>query len=243
MAQAQARYLVAAGSTRESIDRVRHWGNPFTGKTGLEIARELSQLGPVDLLTSNLDHLREIRSQASVRGRISGASFATHAELKALLEERMRSRAYRGVFMTAAVADYRPAGVFEVVSREIGDGQERWVVRDVQAQKVRSSYGEIAVLGQRTEKLVDLFRTKWSFKGLLVKFKLEAGIERESLVEIGRTSRRASGADYLVANTLEMVSGPGAGAFVIGPDDQAEFVTRERLAARLCEIAGEFGAG
>ena len=43
--------------------------------------------------------------------------------------------------MTAAVADYRPAGVYEIVERRPvaggpGDG-ETWLVRDVQAAKVK----------------------------------------------------------------------------------------------------------
>jgi hypothetical protein len=121
--------------------------------------------------------------------------------------------------MTAAVADYRPVRTYEVVSRQsVGDadlGVETWTVRDAQAGKVKSSYPEIAVLGERTEKLVDLFRTEWGHRGLLVKFKLEVGVSREELVRIGQASRRASGAEYLVANTLDMVDGPGAGAFML----------------------------
>ena len=58
--------------------------------------------------------------------------------------------------------------------------REQWVVRDVQAGKVKSTHPQIAVLGEQTEKLVDLFRTEWAHKGLLVKFKLEVGIAPRS---------------------------------------------------------------
>ena len=36
------RYLVTAGNTREMIDRVRDWGNVFTGNTGYGIARAIA---------------------------------------------------------------------------------------------------------------------------------------------------------------------------------------------------------
>jgi hypothetical protein len=46
---------------------------------------------------------------------------------------------------------------------------------------VKSTHEAIAVLGERTEKIVDLFRTEWKHRGLLVKFKLEVGIGRDDL--------------------------------------------------------------
>jgi hypothetical protein len=107
----------------------------------------------------------------------------------------------------------------------------------VQAAKVRSNHGCIAVLGEATEKLVDLFRSAWQHTGLLVKFKLEVGTERDELLTIARASRAASGADYLVANTLEMTTGPAAGAYLVGPDDKAEWVSRKDLAPRMAILA------
>jgi len=86
----------------------------------------------------------------------------------------------------------------------------------VQQAKVKSTHERIAVVGEPTEKLVDLFRTSWAHRGLLVKFKLEVGIGSEELLKIAERSRLASGADYLVANTLEMVQGEGAGAYLLG---------------------------
>src|SRR5688500_7881360 len=114
-------------------------------------------------------------------------------------------------------------------------GTERWVVRDVQAGKVKSSHAAIAVLGERTEKLVDLFRTEWGHRGLLVKFKLEVGIGRQELLRVGEASRTASGADYLVANTLDMVEGPQAGAFLLSAAGH-EWVPRAALAKRMVKL-------
>jgi phosphopantothenate---cysteine ligase (CTP) len=131
------------------------------------------------------------------------------------------------------VADYTPASVYEVLRREPGhSGEEIWVVRDVSAGKVKSTHPEIAVTGQRTEKLVDLFRTEWRHSGLLVKFKLEVGISAEDLIKVGHASRRAGAADYVVANTLEMTTGPHAGAYLLGNGTE-EWVPRASLPARM----------
>lgn len=234
------RFLVTAGSTREKIDRVRDWGNIFTGRTGLGIARALATLGDVDLLTSNDAHLAEIAAAsvaADAKGRIKARRFTTHADLRDALERAMTSQRYDAVFMTAAVSDYSPDRTFKVIDRKrAADGTEVWIVADAQAGKVKSHYEEIAVLGKRTEKLVDLFRTRWGFTGLLVKFKLEVGVSREELIRIGEASRAASGADYLVANTLDMVDGAEAGAYLISPN-AAVWVPRATLADTLRRIA------
>src|SRR3954469_18330760 len=155
------RFLVTAGNTRERIDRVRDWGNIFTGNTGYAIAKALATDGDVDLLTSNLQHVHSAAAEG-----LRASAFTSHAELKGALSAMLARQAYDAIFMTAAVADYRPAGVYQVVEREQGaDGLERWTVRDVQAGKVKSTHGRIAVLGEPTEKLVDLFRSEWQHRG------------------------------------------------------------------------------
>lgn len=231
------RYLVTAGNTREMIDRVRDWGNVFTGNTGYAIAQALAEVGDVDLLTSNRQHIAIAESNA---GRLSASAFTSHAELKAALAAALWRTKYDGIFMTAAVADYQPAGAFEVADRRAGPeaGSEIWTVRDVSAGKVKSSYRELAVLGRPTEKLVDLFRTEWGHTGLLVKFKLEVGIGREELIRVGHASRAITGADYLVANSLEMVDGPEAGAFLLSERGE-EWVPRPALPERLALLAVE----
>ena len=236
-APTRPRFLVTAGNTRERIDAVRDWGNIFTGNTGFAIAQALSALGEVDLLTSNLAHLADLSSPATAdRHPIHGSAFRTHADLKAALSSAMSAHRYEAVFMTAAVSDYAPARVFAVVERRPRPGGgEEWVVADAQAEKVKSHHARIAVLGEPTEKLVDLFRTAWGHQGLLVKFKLEVGVSREELLRIGEASRRASGADYLVANALHMVEGPAAGAYLLG-DAGAEWVPRAALATRLADL-------
>ena len=165
---------------------------------------------------------------------------ASHGELRGALAALMARNAYDAIFMTAAVADYKPAGVFAITSREPGErpGTERWVVRDVNAGKVKSSHNAIAFVGTPTEKLVDLFREEWKHRGLLVKFKLEVGVGKDELIRIGHASRKASGAEYLVANTLDVVQGPDAGAYLLS-DAGEEWVRRDDLPARLVRLVHE----
>ncbi|HTL30331.1 MAG TPA: phosphopantothenoylcysteine decarboxylase [Tepidisphaeraceae bacterium] len=229
------RFLVTAGNTREKIDDVRDWGNIFTGNTGFAIAQALTQVGEVDLLTSNPAHFSQVHADASPL--FHAYEFRSHADLKKLLEERMKSCTYDAVFMSAAVADYRPVKTYAVMKQEPGEkpGEERWIVQDVQAGKVKSTHKKIAILGEPTEKIVDLFRTAWNFRGTLVKFKLEVGLSRDELIKVASASRIASGANYLVANTLDMVHGADAGAFLLS-DKEPEWVPRARLAERMVEL-------
>ena len=172
---------------------------------------------------------------------IHASRFSSHEELRGALAAFMSRGMYDAIFMTAAVSDYKPRRTYEVVGRRpnaSGEGMETWVVRDAQAGKISSAHREIAVLGERTEKLVDLFRTEWAFGGVLVKFKLEVGITRDALLKIGESSRVASEANYLVANTLDMVDGPGAGAFLLS-DAAPQWVPRAELADRMVRLVSK----
>ncbi len=212
-----ARFLVTAGNTREKIDAVRDWGNIFTGQTGLDIALALADLGDVLLLTSNAEHVRKYQGYAGKAGQITTQGFKHHAELLVLLEQAMKLPP-DAVCMTAAVSDYAPVGAYQVISSEPipGTNQQRWIVQDVQASKIKSTHGQIAILGKPTLKLIDQFRGPWGYRGMLVKFKLEAGISEEKLLEIARASRLASDANLIVANTLEMVRGAEPAAYILG---------------------------
>jgi len=235
MSSPPPKFLVTAGNTREKIDSVRDWGNIFTGNTGLAIAKALAAIGPVDLLTSNRQHLAELSAAQPTPHPIRPTPFTTHQELRGALAALMAREAYAAVFMTAAVADYKPAGVYEVLHRTPAPDGELWQVRNIQSPKVPSTHPQIAILAHPTEKLIDLFRTEWNYQGLLVKFKLEVGISKEHLLRIGQSSRQSSRADYLVANTLDMVEGPNAGAYVLS-DNGAEWVPRAELPPRLAKL-------
>ena len=231
--------LVTAGPTREAIDDVRDWGNIFTGKTGLDIARAFLDLGNVTLLTSNLEHARNFDGFSGSAGMMGVETFKSHADLNHLLEERMTGGDRVDVVaMTAAVADYKPDGSYQILERNPdpeNPNLEMWVVENVSAGKVKSSYDQIAIRGTRTTKLVDRFRKDWAFKGLLIKFKLEVGLTNDDLIKVASASRLASDADMIVANTLAMArpaDGTEGGGYMIdahGP----KWITRSQLAEQI----------
>ena len=130
------------------------------------------------------------------------------------------------------------------------DGRETWVVEPVGAApgqgKVKSTFDEIAFLGRRTAKLIDMFRRDWRVRGILIKFKLEVGLGDDELRRVAEASRRASGADLMVANTLAMArpaDGGAGGAFLLD-DGGAKRVGRSggdgkmlilrHMSARVC---------
>ena len=235
--------LVTAGPTREKIDAVRDWGNIFSGQTGLDLALSFLQLGNVTLLTSNGEHAREFDGYSGKGGMLGVETFKSHSDLRQLLEERMTNGDRVDVVaMTAAVAVYRPEGVYRIVSRREDSGQETWVVERIGGKgegKFKSATDEVAVLGERTEKLVDMFRSKWEFKGVLIKFKLEVGLTDAELLSVAGASRVASAADLMVANTLEMArpaDASKAGAYLI--DDKGSMrVARAQLAGTVVDWA------
>lgn len=236
-------FLVTAGNTIERIDEVRAWSNIFTGRTGLDIALALLSLGNVTLLTSNLQHAKEYDGYSGDVGMLGIETFRSHADLLDLLIERVPGQPIDGIFMSAAVSDYKPVGVFSVLKREKDpsgeNGTERWVVEEVRAAKFPSNFRQVTILGEPTEKIVDLFRTQMNYRGLLVKFKLQAGISEDELLAIAAHSRTTSDADYIVANTLEMVQGPAPAAWILG-ENSKQRTPRPELADTLCRITRDY---
>jgi phosphopantothenoylcysteine synthetase/decarboxylase len=223
------RFLVTAGNTREAIDRVRDWGNIFTGRTGFEIAQALLPVGSVTLLTSVPAHADAITLAGG-----QAALFHTHHELETLCAEHAQ-QSYHAIIMSAAVSDYTPDGVYEIMEqRELPDapGVQQWTVRNVQQGKVKSTHPAIAIAGKPTAKIVDMFRARWHYCGLLIKFKLEVDLTDADLIQVASASRLSSQADLMVANTLAHVQGAVPKAFLIDEQGVGE-VPRAALAATL----------
>jgi phosphopantothenoylcysteine synthetase/decarboxylase len=145
------------------------------------------------------------------------------------------------VVHSAAVSDYLAAGVYAPAANTVFHADRgEWhssaatppLLLDRAAGKVKSDEAELWLRLVRAPKLVDLVRSDWGFRGVLVKFKLEVGVSAERLLEIAERSRRHSAADLMAANTLEGAAewaylGPVGGAY--------ERVARRDLAARLLE--------
>jgi phosphopantothenate-cysteine ligase/phosphopantothenoylcysteine decarboxylase/phosphopantothenate--cysteine ligase len=214
--------LVTAGNTQTPLDRVRCITNIFTGRTGAQIASEAFNRGHrVTLLTSHPDVLDAIicgRPRTGIDWQLR--SYRTFDDLERLMKEEVSSGRYDAVVHSAAVSDYRVAGVYT---------HQDGAFADVAAGKIKSQHQELWLKLTPTPKLVDQVRTEWGFRGILVKFKLEVGVTDEELLEIAERSRLQSRADLMSANTLESMH---AWAF-LGAGPNYRRIARGGLAAEL----------
>jgi phosphopantothenoylcysteine synthetase/decarboxylase len=230
------RVLVTAGNTETPIDRVRVITNIFSGRTGAHIALEAYGRGhEVELMTSRPQPVTDIYKKEPAGARWAISTYRTFDDLAAILEQHVRERQFDVIVHAAAVSDYLVAGVFAPASGTSLDQEGRWQGKppafvDRSAGKVRSDEEELWLRLKRAPKLVDAFRSEWGFKGVLVKFKLEVGVDAARLIEIAEPSRIQSGADLMVANSLE-----GANDWaLLGPvKGQYERASRTDLPARL----------
>lgn len=205
--------LITAGNTLVPIDRVRCITNVFTGKTGAHIALRAHARGHVvRLLTSHPEALTALTGTQLTESECwSIRRYRLFDELRGEMETAICGGGWDVVIHCAAVSDYQAAGVFAPASHTRFRADHHWesavpelpALVDKSAGKVKSDEPELWLRLVRTPKLVDMFRSPWGFRGVLVKFKLEVGITDEQLLDIAERSRRQSEADLLVANTLE----------------------------------------
>jgi phosphopantothenoylcysteine synthetase/decarboxylase len=232
--------LVTAGNTQVPIDRVRCLTNIFTGSTGARIALYCHSQGHhVTLLTSHPELIDDLASRWLDLARWYVVRYTTYDDLENLMKKVVEDGVLDAIIHSAAVSDYRSAGVYapapgtrfqNTSGTWTCDGSEAPALVDRSAAKVKSDETELWLRLVRTPKLIDQVRAAWRFRGVLVKFKLEFGIAENRLLEIAEQSRLHSDADLMVANTLE---GKGEWAF-LGPIDGAyQRVPRRELAERL----------
>lgn len=232
--------LITAGNTHAPIDRVRVLTNVFTGRTGANLARTAWARGHrVTILTSHPDLLADLPDPASdTDRRINVVPYATFDDLAGRLQLEIRNTAYDAIFHAAAVSDYLSAGMYAPDAGTFFNARTRqWEAGGLYPSmvvqtggKIKSSEPELWLRLVRAPKLVDRIRNPWNYAGLLVKFKLEVGLGDHDLIQVAEDSRRHSGADFIVANTLD-----GAAHYAyIGPiDGRYERVARRELAERL----------
>jgi len=215
------RILITAGSTEVPIDTVRSITNIFKGKTGAQIANHFGcHDHEVTLLTSG-QPIGMDDSGAEFLPLAKWLKFKTFDELAELMEQEIRGGNYDVVIHSAAVSDYNVAKVFtDDCDDPVGEG----------GGKIASTYDRLYLELTPTPKLVDKIRDQWSFKGKLVKFKLQVGISDEKLIEIALKSMTDSGADFIVANCFEWYR---EYAYIIDTDGNLARVARPNLPAEL----------
>jgi phosphopantothenoylcysteine synthetase/decarboxylase len=235
--------LITAGNTLVPIDKVRCLTNIFTGRTGTGIALHAhARAHRVTLLTSHPGVVAELAAGAVPAGeRWCVFAYRTFADLQSLMEEHVRRGGLDAVIHSAAVSDYGAAGVYAPApgthfhaedGRWTADGTAAPALVDRAAGKVKSDEPELWLRLVRLPKLVDRIRSDWGFRGVLVKFKLEVGLDEPALLEVAERSRRHSAADLMAANTLE---GASAWAYLGPLRGTYQRVSRRELPQRLLE--------
>lgn len=234
--------LVTAGNTLVPIDQVRCITNVFTGRTGTSIALCCHERGHhVALLTSHPELVTMLRGNDGPHERWTVDPYRTFADLRDRLSQSLCAGPFDVLVHCAAVNDYEAAGIYAPdphtqfhpeSARWQGSGPHAPALVDRSAAKIKSDEPELWLRLVRTPKLIDLVRTEWGFRGIVVKFKLEAGVSDPELLDIAERSRCQSGAELMVANTLE-----GASSWaLLGPiEGHYQRVSRADLAPRLVD--------
>jgi phosphopantothenate---cysteine ligase (CTP) len=224
--------LVTAGNTQVSIDRVRVITNVFRGRTGARIAGCLARAGhQVCLLTSFPESApADAEVDLASGNRLEIKPYRTFDDLHREMSQALRLGAGVDVLVhSAAVSDYLVGGIYVATT----DGR----MQDVSAGKVKSDEPELWLRLVRAPKLIDLVRGEWGFTGVVVKFKLEVNVSEKRLIEIAEHSRLHSGADLMVANTLDET---GVCAF-LGPASSGGYrrIPRGQLAEAVRQAVEE----
>jgi len=232
--------LITAGNTHAPIDRLRVITHVFTGRTGAQLARTAWARGhTMTVLTSQPYTLSDLPDASSDSDRRAVViPFQTFDDLAGRFQHEVKSGKYDCIVHAAAVSDYLAAGVYAPDAGTFFNARtKQWERRDAppamhetKSTKIGSDEPELWLRLMRAPKLVDRIRTPWGFQGLLVKFKLDVGRSDAELVDAAEKSRKKSGADLIVANTLE-----GSAHFAyLGPvQGTYERVDRRELADRL----------
>ncbi len=193
--------LVTAGNTRVPIDRVRGIDNIFKGRTGTRIAEYFTKQGCSVTLLCSHPHLVDVFPRDAVKT----VRFTTYDELTAKMEELVTTGGFGTIIHSAAVSDYRRAGMYRRVGEAAGnERRQAMIVEEVDGSgKIGSNHDELWMKLVPTAKIIDRIRKDWGFTGTLVKFKLQVAMSDEDLFKIAVRSMLDSQADFIVANTLE----------------------------------------
>lgn len=205
--------LVTAGPTQEPVDPVRYLTNHSTGKMGYAIARMCSFRGAdVTLVTGKTALSRPLF--------VDTVEITTAREMYEAVTERYEQQDI--VIKAAAVADYRP--------------------REVSAEKVKKSDGEMAIRLERTDDILQYLGLHKREDQFLCGFSMET----ENMLGNSRAKLVKKNLDMIVANNLKV---PGAGfagdtnvVTLITQDGEEELplLSKEETAVRILnKILGE----
>ena len=165
--------LITAGPTIEYIDPVRVITNQSSGKTGVLLTSELISAG------AKVTLIYGPGKESPPKG-AKVVTVKTVQEMFNAVEKEMK-RKFDIVIMAAAASDY--------------------TLQKSSATKLNSDLDEIVLKLKRAPKIIDKIK-KMQRDVLLVGFKAETNVSKESLVKQARKKIRESGADLIIANDV-----------------------------------------
>lgn len=214
------RILITAGPSWEPIDQVRRLTNFSTGTLGTLLAREAARRGhQVTLLRGSAATCREEPAGVEL------AEFGCSQQLARELERR-RGRGFEAVWHAAAVADFRPAGLFA------GEPASGW--RPVEAGKAGSRQGPLWLRLDPAPKLIERLR-EWFPRSWIAGWKYEVEGGRQRLLELAREQLVRCRTDACVVNGPAWGKGWGVVSSATEPES---CVDPADLAGVLLRLAG-----
>ncbi|OGI07467.1 MAG: hypothetical protein A2Y40_06065 [Candidatus Margulisbacteria bacterium GWF2_35_9] len=204
------RIIVTAGNTWSPLDSVRVITNIFSGETGLGIAYQLAKKGfKVKLILGDIrTDLKKYRHK-----NISILRALTYKKFYHTVKTEVKKRKYSAIIHSAAVSDYQVSTPF------LG--------------KIKSSR-QLNLSLNPTKKIVDRIK-KWDKRIILIKFKLEANINKKELFKRALKSKKQSGADLVIANAMPFKKNHGF--YVIKSKKHFKKISgKEKLAKFLAAI-------
>lgn len=204
------RVLVIAGSTAEPIDSVRVITNRSSGATGAEIVRALDARGAEVTLVASAGLTERFKTPAA---RV--LPFGSVHDILKRLDEVGDLNAFAAVVNCAAIADY---------TLEQREG------------KIPSGLEPLSLELRPAPRVLPAIRER--FSGLLVGFKLEAGLDAPALVQRARKRQADHRLDIVVANRLEDVSAGKTHWRILDGDREVEEAagSKAQAAERLAEL-------
>ncbi|MCP4540700.1 MAG: bifunctional phosphopantothenoylcysteine decarboxylase/phosphopantothenate--cysteine ligase CoaBC [Chloroflexi bacterium] len=171
-ALAGRRVVVTAGPTRESLDPVRFFSNPSSGRQGFALAQAALDRGAQVVLITGATHLPT--PTGAERIDVASAQEMHDAVISAMEQADV-------LLMSAAVADYCP--------------------ENIAAQKIKKRDGGLILRLARTPDILSAVAVRWAEIGyprVVVGFAAES----ENLAENALTKLKAKNLDLIVANDI-----------------------------------------
>lgn len=213
------RVLITSGPTRGYIDAVRYVSNKSTGKLGTVIATELLKGGAsVTFIYGMGSCFPDIASlEKDCARRLTLIEIETIGDLLTAVQEKLKDTSFDVIVHAMAVLDYTP----ETPCRG----------------KIPSNKDKLVVTFVKTPKVIKLIRKLWPH-AFLIGFKLEVGLSQDALIERAYASLIENGADLVVANNQDEITGEKHLAYLIDSHKKVESrcETRQDIAENLVNI-------